>query len=542
MKKLLIACLNLLLIFNSIGFQAINATEVDPPNEETYEPSFPTEETNSDDSIKENTDTSVSTEEETNVDNAENDNSSNITYEEILYLDEGEFQNAINNIVPTRTYYNLYFGNVNDYDVSSYTLNKTLTNNYKVYVNERDSLDIYVLAESGKKVVFPSYSSNFFSHLNYSYYISNISFKNIDTSYVTDMSGMFSSCSSLTALDVSNFDTSNVTNMSFMFEYCSSLTFLNVSSFNTSNVIKMYEIFQYCSSLTTIDISSFDISNVTNMDYMFNNCSALTTIYSTSNFDASSVKFNDYMFSDCPKLVGGSGTKFNSSKVNGTYAHIDGGTDNPGYFTNKNNLPSKPVLSVDNTYTYTGSEQTVEVTGFDDTTMDIEGNKATVAGNYTVTVKPKTQWADGTTDPVTIEWSIGKADPSYTLPTGLNATQGGKLSDVTLPEGWKWNAPETQLTDAGSYIYTATFTPEDTKNYNILTNITVTVEIIPYTIEFLDKEKFKNNLSFDVTNLYFGTESDYDLSKCTQTINLGNNYTLYTYQDDNTYDGYVICE
>ena len=47
MRKLLIACLNLLLVFNSIGFQAINATEVDPPNEETYEPSLPTEETNS---------------------------------------------------------------------------------------------------------------------------------------------------------------------------------------------------------------------------------------------------------------------------------------------------------------------------------------------------------------------------------------------------------------------------------------------------------------------------------------------------------------
>ena len=122
--------------------------------------------------------------------------------------------------------------------------------------------------------------------------------------------------------------------------------------------------------------------------------------------------------------------------------------------------------------------------------MDIEDNKATNAGTYTVTVKPKTQWTDGTTDPVTVEWSIAKANPSYTLPTGLKSTQGGKLSKVTLPDGWKWNVPDTQLTDAGSYTYKATFTPDDIDNYNILTDIAVTVEIIPYTIEFLDKEKF----------------------------------------------------
>ena len=65
MRKLLIACLNLLLVFNSIGFQVINATEVDPPSEETYEPGLQTEET---DTLEDGeTNESISTEENTNT-------------------------------------------------------------------------------------------------------------------------------------------------------------------------------------------------------------------------------------------------------------------------------------------------------------------------------------------------------------------------------------------------------------------------------------------------------------------------------------------
>lgn len=41
------------------------------------------------------------------------------------------------------------------------------------------------------------------------------------------------------------------------------------------------------------------------------------------------------MFKEATNLVGGSGTKYNSSYADKTYAHIDGGTSNPGYFTAK---------------------------------------------------------------------------------------------------------------------------------------------------------------------------------------------------------------
>ena len=125
---------------------------------------------------------------------------------------------------------------------------------------------------------------------------------NFDTSKVTDMSNMFSGCSSLTTLDVSNFDTSNVTNMGSMFSNCSKLTTLDVSNFDTSNVTNMYSMFYNCSSLTTLDVSKWDTSSVTNMFQMFSNCSSLTTL-DVSNWDTSKVTNMGSMFFGCNSLT-----------------------------------------------------------------------------------------------------------------------------------------------------------------------------------------------------------------------------------------------
>ena len=96
--------------------------------------------------------------------------------------------------------------------------------------------------------------------------------------------------------------------------------------------------------------------------------------------------------------------------------------------------PAKPSISVTGTYTYDGSEHTTAVTGYDSATMDISGNTATDAGDYTVSVTSKTgRWADGSTDAVTAEWSIGKA--TQEAPIGLNgvapSTEGGSDGKIT---------------------------------------------------------------------------------------------------------------
>ena len=129
---------------------------------------------------------------------------------------------------------------------------------------------------------------------------------NFDTSQVTSMASMFSSCSSLTSLDVSKLDTSQVTTMANMFDSCLSLTELNLSSFNTSKVTDMSYFLYYCSSLTSLDLSSFDTSKVTNMNGMFFNCSSLTTL-DLSNFDTSQVTDIDSAFasvSNCTIYIG----------------------------------------------------------------------------------------------------------------------------------------------------------------------------------------------------------------------------------------------
>ena len=70
---------------------------------------------------------------------------------------------------------------------------------------------------------------------------------------------------------------------------------------------------------------------------------------------------------------------------------------------------AKPTLGITGTYTYSGSAQTVTVTGFDSATMLITGNVGTNAGTYTASVTSKSgRWADGTSTPITIEWSIGR--------------------------------------------------------------------------------------------------------------------------------------
>ena len=184
---------------------------------------------------------------------------------------------------------------------------------------------------------------------------------NFNTSKVTDMSSMFRT-SKTEMLDVSGFDTSSVTNMSYMFSGCDASEIKGFEKFNTSNVTNMRAMFQstkitnfnfsdsfntsnvtYMGSMFSsskaivIDVSGFDTSKVTNMDYMFGYNYDLKTIYASDKFVTSNVTSSGYMFNNCTNLVGSAGTIYDKSKVDKTYARIDGGTDAPGYFTLKSN-------------------------------------------------------------------------------------------------------------------------------------------------------------------------------------------------------------
>ena len=114
--------------------------------------------------------------------------------------------------------------------------------------------------------------------------------------------------------------------------------------------------------------------------------------------------------------------------------------------------PAKPGISVTGTYTYNGSVHTATVSGYDPATMNITGNTATDAGDYTVSVTSNTgKWADGSTDTVTAAWSIGKA--TQEAPNGLAGvaptTEGGSDGKITGA------TDKMEYRIAGASIYTA---------------------------------------------------------------------------------------
>ncbi len=135
---------------------------------------------------------------------------------------------------------------------------------------------------------------------------------------------------------MSYLNTSEVTNMAYMFMWCTSLTSLDVSRFNTSKVTSMRSMFKYCTSLTSLDLGSFNTSKVNSMYNMFYNIYNLQTIYVGNDWSTAAVTSSTDMFLNCSSLVGGQGTTYDASHVDKAYAHIDGGTSNPGYFTAKN--------------------------------------------------------------------------------------------------------------------------------------------------------------------------------------------------------------
>ena len=107
----------------------------------------------------------------------------------------------------------------------------------------------------------------------------------------------------------------------------------------------------------------------------------------------------------------------------------------------------------------------------------------TTAGAYTV----KATFA--TTDlynevVATADFEINRATPSLKAPTGVTATYGQNLGDITLInpseniEGaWSWTDDTQQVGDAGTNSHTARFTPTDSTNYNSVEGIEVSVEV-----------------------------------------------------------------
>ena len=80
--------------------------------------------------------------------------------------------------------------------------------------------------------------------------------------------------------------------------------------------------------------------------------------------------------------------------------------------------------------------------------------------------------------PLSPEYTIGKGTPTYEVPTGLVASYGQTLADVTLPEGFAFQDPlTTSVGNAGKNKFLVTYTPAETSKYNSVSNIEVTINV-----------------------------------------------------------------
>ena len=165
------------------------------------------------------------------------------------------------------------------------------------------------------------------------YSLENLDVSHFNTENVTRMTSMFWWCRNLKAIDVSRFNTEKVCDTGWMFNGCMSLEKLDLSNFNTANDTLMTNMFYACATLKELDLRSFNTAKVKEMDWMFRDCWNLETITVGDSWTTAQVAAADSMFYDCESLVGGAGTRYDSTHINYTYARVDGGADTPGYFT-----------------------------------------------------------------------------------------------------------------------------------------------------------------------------------------------------------------
>ena len=146
-------------------------------------------------------------------------------------------------------------------------------------------------------------------------------------------------------------------------------------------------------------------------------------------------------------------------------------------------LTAEMIKLYDTEFIYNGDEQQPTVTVKDgntqltaDTDYTLEWpQESKAAGSYTVKITGKGNY----TGEKTMSYSIAKATPTYEVPTGLTATYGQILAEVTLLNGWTWEEEDTTpVGDVGTNPFHAKFTPEDTDNYNVVEQMEVSILVI----------------------------------------------------------------
>lgn len=310
----------------------------------------------------------------------------------------------------------------------------------------------------------------------------------LDTSNATNMCAMFGSTLSLTTIDLRGFNTSNVIDMSWMFENNTNLTnIIFGSNFVTSAVQGTKDneglagMFSGCSNIKTLNLSNFDTSNVRTMFLMFSNCENLEKIYVSDKFVTTGLSDKLYssgqsLFENCFKLKGEQGTAFSLGNDGALYARIDGGEDNPGYFSRE----SEYIVNLySNDGTFSNGETVKTYTG---------ANKI----NITLDEKPVKE------ESIFIGWTEIKDSKKIVYRYGekITFTRNADLYAIWL--------------DKGNYML-----KKGTEVYNIISNYRATTEHIIFT--YLDKVPENSTLLGNVDEHNLGNIKAY-YNETTKTI------------------------
>lgn len=116
---------------------------------------------------------------------------------------------------------------------------------------------------------------------------------------------------------------------------------------------------------------------------------------------------------------------------------------------------------------------------------------------------------------------INKADPTVSIPTGLTAVIGSTLKDVTLPSGWAWKAPDTDVGNVGEHGFPAVFTPADTANYN--------TREVSLTVSVTEPDLSSAKITLGTALTYNGKEQTQTVKSVIlggKTLTEGTDYTL----------------
>ena len=154
-----------------------------------------------------------------------------------------------------------------------------------------------------------------------------------------------------------------------------------------------------------------------------------------------------------------------SSKAAHADTNNDGSCDTCGYAMVVATKVSKPTAPTRN-FTYTGSAQSIGLSGYDSSIMSLSGGTATNAGNYIATISLRDatsyQWSDGTTSSVSFSWSISRA--SISVPTASNYIyDGSQKTGVSSGTGYTISGTNTATNVA---LYTVTVTPDSNHQWS----------------------------------------------------------------------------